>query len=210
MSAGGHASAFEPPADANKAEPDATVEPDVDPCSDGCGVSCASAFPVMIPACRIPPGCEERPLRLENTFIDNLGFTTLDYDQPAAVNLISQRIRNYAIDAACSVGVGDVIRIMNGNPVQPVGQVLREVLDPDGDGAKSPLSVHVPVVYDKNCDLSFNEDHTVVGFAVFRIEDVALPSDPEPETYLDGTMLCGEAERPCGGGDFGLHAVGCE
>lgn len=209
MAAGGDGGASEPPADGWTVV-DQSDAWDVAPCPYGCAVSCVSAFPVVIPGCRIPTGCQDRPLHLDDTFIDNLGYSTLTDPPPGSVSAAQDRMENYDVEAICNVHLGDTVFLFTGNPQQPLGWTLRGLLDPDGDGVRTPIVVHVPVVQGDGCSVRATKGHVVAGFAALRIEDVGLPTDPEPETYLDGTLLCGEADRPCGGGDFGLHRVDCE
>jgi len=132
---------------------------------------CANAFPLTVPDCLIPKDSNGAPIcdgttqiQLSNDVIDNGGLTSLDTEHAASTNYVNDLIKNYDPSKGCDGGGGEnPIRVMNGNPREPVGKTIRDymmggqlVLTPE-----TAVRVCLPVIDEGvPCDqVKFNQDH---------------------------------------------------
>ena len=179
----------------------------------GLGPGCLNGFPLTIPECAITDEagnlkCDGTEIKLSNDIIDNGGLTSLNTENAASVNYVKGLIDGYGASTVCNTSVADEIKVMNGNPKQPVGKKIRDkMLDPDGDGVEEPVKVYLPII-DTECPVKFNQIHHVTGYVAFMLEHVHLPSDPggDPATdpFVTGHLLCdAKPAGPAGGKWYG-------
>lgn len=177
----------------------------------GLGPGCINGFPVTLPECVVYDEagqlkCDGTEIKLSNDIIDNGGLTSLDTEHSANVNYVKEIIENYDGTTGCSSFVADEINVMNGNPKQPVGQTIRDVLlDPDGDGIEEPVKVYLPVI-EGPCPVKFTQDKQVTGYVAFELQHVNLPNDPgadpSSDPFVTGKILCEEKPAGLAGGKW--------
>jgi len=165
----------------------------------GLGPGCLNGFPLTIPECAMlnpdgSPKCDGTEIKLSNDIVDNGGLTSLNTENAASVNYVRNLIEGYGASKECNTSVDDDIKVMNGNPKQPVGQTIRDVLlDPDGDGVEEQVLVYLPII-DTPCPVKFNQIHHVTGYIGFWLQHVNLPNDPggDPATdpFVTGVLEC--------------------
>lgn len=151
------------------------------PCEDGC------TLPIVFPDCLILDAygnlkCNEA-LEFSSANIDDIAWTSLDPELPANPPTTISILNGTSCHGAVC---GEVIRIQNGNGVNPVLDALEQY---EGKTVSAPI-------IDMDCPPQFVQAHEIMGFATFTFEKVLGPPDNYLRIKLDCSAILPEPADP--------------
>lgn len=169
------------------------------------GPRCISSYPLFVKDCAIEDAlgnldCSGRLREFAPMAYGNGGVTDLG-DINASPNSLRQIINNYSRTGACNANGGDTIRLYD--ELQQLMPDIDRILDPDGDGVPTPVTVEIPVIEaPRSCQIQNFGSYRISGFA-----DIELLSVTPPNRWVRFRVLCGRnvTERS-GSNFFGIRA----